>query len=397
MPCCAARSALADDLEDDARARSRSCRDDPATTDTLEQLDCDAARRAKPTLELHRARCRSGCNYLGPLDAQRPDRRSPRATRPAPGSARSSSPTRDEVTLGGRARARPARQPLPARGAGQDGECEAGNEPYAARASRSATRRATRARTTEETRPPDGGGQPDEARRASATAAAGSSDFAVGLAGDRRRVLRVLARVRRRCRGSDDYELKAVVASGARAAARARRCGSPASRSARSRRSSAAPGNTAIVTMAIEETALPIHKDATLKVRPRIFLEGNFFVDLQPGTPQLADGRRGRHDPARADRGRRCSSTRSCRRSRATRATTSSCCSTGCGDGARRTAAREALHERAASTRTPAFTQRRARRRGGARHGATTTCPVHRRRRRRRRRRSRAATSSSPS
>ena len=40
-------------------------------------------------------------------------------------------------------------------------------------------------------------------------------------------------------------------------------------------------------------TALPIHKDATLKIRPRIFLEGNFFVDLQPGTPSaptLDDG-----------------------------------------------------------------------------------------------------------
>ena len=32
-------------------------------------------------------------------------------------------------------------------------------------------------------------------------------------------------------------------------------------------------------------TALPIHTDATAKIRPRIFLEGNFFVDLQPGTP----------------------------------------------------------------------------------------------------------------
>ena len=28
--------------------------------------------------------------------------------------------------------------------------------------------------------------------------------------------------------------------------------------------------------------ALPIHKDATAKIRSRIFLEGNFFVDLRP-------------------------------------------------------------------------------------------------------------------
>jgi ABC-type transporter Mla subunit MlaD len=40
-----------------------------------------------------------------------------------------------------------------------------------------------------------------------------------------------------------------------------------------------------MVTMAIADSGLPIHKDAELKVRPRIFLEGNFFVDLTPGTP----------------------------------------------------------------------------------------------------------------
>jgi phospholipid/cholesterol/gamma-HCH transport system substrate-binding protein len=38
------------------------------------------------------------------------------------------------------------------------------------------------------------------------------------------------------------------------------------------------------VTMQIEEAGLPIHKDAQLKIRQRIFLEGNFFVDLQPGS-----------------------------------------------------------------------------------------------------------------
>jgi hypothetical protein len=32
------------------------------------------------------------------------------------------------------------------------------------------------------------------------------------------------------------------------------------------------------VKMSIENKGLPIHTDATLKVRPRIFLEGNFFV-----------------------------------------------------------------------------------------------------------------------
>jgi phospholipid/cholesterol/gamma-HCH transport system substrate-binding protein len=41
----------------------------------------------------------------------------------------------------------------------------------------------------------------------------------------------------------------------------------------------------AVVTMEIDNKGLPIHKDATVKIRPRIFLEGNFFVDMQPGTP----------------------------------------------------------------------------------------------------------------
>src|SRR6266516_7836625 len=42
----------------------------------------------------------------------------------------------------------------------------------------------------------------------------------------------------------------------------------------------------AVLTMEISKDGLPIHSDATAKIRPRIFLEGNFFVDLKPGTPQ---------------------------------------------------------------------------------------------------------------
>src|SRR5262249_19572077 len=46
------------------------------------------------------------------------------------------------------------------------------------------------------------------------------------------------------------------------------------------------PGSdAAVVTMEIDDKGLPIHKDATMKIRPRIFLEGNFFVDIAPGTP----------------------------------------------------------------------------------------------------------------
>jgi virulence factor Mce-like protein len=41
----------------------------------------------------------------------------------------------------------------------------------------------------------------------------------------------------------------------------------------------------AVVKMQILDKGLPIHSDATAKIRPRIFLEGNFFVELTPGTP----------------------------------------------------------------------------------------------------------------
>ncbi len=44
-------------------------------------------------------------------------------------------------------------------------------------------------------------------------------------------------------------------------------------------------GNAGLVTMEIESGGLPIHTDATAKLRPRTFLEGNWFVELQPGSP----------------------------------------------------------------------------------------------------------------
>ncbi len=50
---------------------------------------------------------------------------------------------------------------------------------------------------------------------------------------------------------------------------------------------SAAEGHQgAKVTMQISGNGLPIHRNATFWIRPRIFLEGNFFVDLEPGTPE---------------------------------------------------------------------------------------------------------------
>jgi ABC-type transporter Mla subunit MlaD len=44
-----------------------------------------------------------------------------------------------------------------------------------------------------------------------------------------------------------------------------------------------------VVTMKLKDEALPIHRNAELKIRPRIFLEGNFFVDLKPGTPEAGE------------------------------------------------------------------------------------------------------------
>jgi len=44
-------------------------------------------------------------------------------------------------------------------------------------------------------------------------------------------------------------------------------------------------GRLSVVTLEINGNGLPLHKDATAKIRPRIFLEGNWFVDLTPGTP----------------------------------------------------------------------------------------------------------------
>ena len=49
--------------------------------------------------------------------------------------------------------------------------------------------------------------------------------------------------------------------------------------------STAAACNAADVTMTIQDQGLPLHEDARFAIRPRIFLEGNFFIDISPGTP----------------------------------------------------------------------------------------------------------------
>ena len=48
-------------------------------------------------------------------------------------------------------------------------------------------------------------------------------------------------------------------------------------------------GHMADVTFTVDNEGLPIHKDATVTIRPRLFLEGNFFLDLRPGSPGAPD------------------------------------------------------------------------------------------------------------
>ena len=50
------------------------------------------------------------------------------------------------------------------------------------------------------------------------------------------------------------------------------------------------PGaRSATVTFSIEDEGRPIYADASAKIRPRIFLEGNFFIELTPGTPRSGE------------------------------------------------------------------------------------------------------------
>ena len=55
---------------------------------------------------------------------------------------------------------------------------------------------------------------------------------------------------------------------------------------------------TAKVDLEIQDKGLPLHKDAQVKVRPRIFLEGNMFVDIQPGSPESPELKSGGSIPA---------------------------------------------------------------------------------------------------
>ena len=48
-------------------------------------------------------------------------------------------------------------------------------------------------------------------------------------------------------------------------------------------------GNASQVTFTVDSEGRPIHRDARVKIRPRIFLEGNFFLDVNPGSPSSAE------------------------------------------------------------------------------------------------------------
>jgi ABC-type transporter Mla subunit MlaD len=44
-------------------------------------------------------------------------------------------------------------------------------------------------------------------------------------------------------------------------------------------------GDATTVTFTVDDTGRPIHENAFASIRPRIFLEGNFFIELDPGSP----------------------------------------------------------------------------------------------------------------
>jgi len=48
-------------------------------------------------------------------------------------------------------------------------------------------------------------------------------------------------------------------------------------------------GNATTVTFTVEGKGRPVHDDAFAAIRPRIFLEGNFFIDLSPGSPSAPE------------------------------------------------------------------------------------------------------------
>ncbi len=48
-------------------------------------------------------------------------------------------------------------------------------------------------------------------------------------------------------------------------------------------------GDNTEVTFTVSEAGRPIHEDAFAEIKPRIFLEGNFFIELSPGSPSAPE------------------------------------------------------------------------------------------------------------
>jgi phospholipid/cholesterol/gamma-HCH transport system substrate-binding protein len=57
------------------------------------------------------------------------------------------------------------------------------------------------------------------------------------------------------------------------------------------------------VTMEIQSNGLPLHKDATFWIRPRIFLEGNFFIEATQGSPEAPTAPNGYVFPIQSGKG----------------------------------------------------------------------------------------------
>jgi ABC-type transporter Mla subunit MlaD len=53
--------------------------------------------------------------------------------------------------------------------------------------------------------------------------------------------------------------------------------------------SSERDGDATTITFTVDGAGQPLHDDAFATIRPRIFLEGNFFVELSPGSPSAPD------------------------------------------------------------------------------------------------------------
>lgn len=49
------------------------------------------------------------------------------------------------------------------------------------------------------------------------------------------------------------------------------------------------PQNTRIVQFELKDRGRPVHRDATFRIRPRLFLEGGYYVELSPGSPSAPE------------------------------------------------------------------------------------------------------------